>query len=50
LQKLLQKRFGTVPSPVLAMISTASLEQVDLWLDQVLDAASLEEIFGAGKS
>lgn len=45
LQKLLQKRFGAIPSHVLAMISAASLEQVDRWLDQVLDAESLDSLF-----
>ncbi|WP_288130933.1 DUF4351 domain-containing protein [Accumulibacter sp.] len=46
LQKLLKKRFGAVPSDVLAKISAASLEQIDAWLDQVLDAESLDDIFG----
>ena len=44
LQELLKKRFGAVPLDVLAKISTASLEQVDTWLDQVLDARSLDDI------
>jgi hypothetical protein len=46
LQKLLKKRFGAVPPDVLAKISRASLEQIDAWLDQVLDAGSLDSIFG----
>ena len=46
LQRLLKKRFGAVPSEVLAKISVASLEQIDAWLDQVLDARSLDDIFG----
>jgi len=46
LQRLLKKRFGGVPSDVLAKISAASLEQIDAWLDQVLDARSLDDIFG----
>ena len=46
LQKLLKKRFGAVPSDVLAKISAASLEQIDAWLDLVLDARSLDDIFG----
>uniref|UniRef100_UPI002629D684 DUF4351 domain-containing protein n=1 Tax=Accumulibacter sp. TaxID=2053492 RepID=UPI002629D684 len=47
LQKLLKKRFGAVPPEVLAKISGASLEQIDAWLDQVLDAGSLDSIFGS---
>ena len=46
LQRLLKKRFGAVPSDVLVKISVASLEQIDAWLDQVLDARSLDDIFG----
>jgi hypothetical protein len=37
-RKLLKKRFGAVPAEVLAKISAASLEQIEAWLDQVLDA------------
>jgi len=46
LQKLLKKRFGVVPSDVLAKISAAPLGQIDTWLDQVLDARSLDDLFG----
>ena len=46
LHKLLKKRFGAVPSDVLAKISAASLEQIDACLDLVLDARSLDDIFG----
>ena len=45
LQKLLKKRFGGVPADVLAKISAASLEQIDAWLDRVLDARSLDDLF-----
>jgi hypothetical protein len=43
---LLKKRFGAVPPDVLAKISAASLGQIDTWLDEVLDARSLEDLFG----
>jgi hypothetical protein len=46
LHKLLKKRFGAVPPEVLAKIAGASLDQIDAWLDQVLDARSLNDIFG----
>jgi len=46
LQKLLRRRFGSIPAEVLQEISGASVEQIDIWLDQVVDAGSLEEIFG----
>jgi hypothetical protein len=46
LQKLLTKRFGVMPSDVLAKIAAANATQVDQWLDLVLDAPSLESMFG----
>ena len=46
LQRLLSKRFGVIPPDVLAKIASASQEQVDSWLDQVLDAGSLGDLFG----
>lgn len=41
LQKLLAKRFGVVPSAVTARIGEASGEQIDAWLERVLDAATV---------
>jgi len=46
LQKLLSKRFGAMPSEVLTKIAGASPAQVDVWLDQVLEAKRLEDLFG----
>jgi hypothetical protein len=46
LQKLLTKRFGAVPVVVSGLISSASPEQVDVWLDRVLDAPTLDDLFG----
>lgn len=45
LQKLLAKRFGAIPAAIQTQISTASAEQIDAWLDRVLDAPSLELVF-----
>ena len=45
LQRLLTKRFGTLPSELVVSISTAPAAQIDVWVDRVLDAASLEEVF-----
>ena len=45
LQKLLTKRFGPLPEAVLEQIRSASTEQIDAWVDRVLDAESLEELF-----
>jgi hypothetical protein len=45
LQKLLSRRFGVVPAEVVNQISAASAEQIDAWLDRVLDAPSLDAMF-----
>jgi len=47
LQRLLTKRFGVIPAEVQAKITAASTEQVDVWLDKVLDAKSLDDMFGS---
>jgi hypothetical protein len=45
LQKLLSKRFGVIPMEIASQISTATSQQIEAWLDLVLDAPSLEAIF-----
>ena len=44
-QRLLTKRFGTLPGELVVTISTAPAAQIDVWVDPVIDAASLEEVF-----
>lgn len=46
LQKLLAKRFGAISSDISARIASASLEEVETWFDQALDAKCLEDVFG----
>lgn len=46
LQRLLSKRFGPLPAGVLARIDSATPDQIESWLDAVLDAPTLEVIFG----
>lgn len=45
LQKLLVRRFGPLPAEKKAVIAVASSEQLEIWLDRVLDAESLESVF-----
>ncbi|MFZ4539587.1 Rpn family recombination-promoting nuclease/putative transposase [Propionivibrio sp.] len=45
LQRLLNKRFGPLPAEVAAQINAARPEQIEAWLDRVLDAADLAAIF-----
>ena len=47
LQKLLSKRFGVIPAEIAGKISSASTEQIDEWLDLVLDAPSMDAMFGS---
>ena len=45
LQRLLARRFGEVSPSVLDKIATASNEQIEAWLDRVLDATTLDAVF-----
>ena len=45
LQKLLAKRFGVLPDTLLLQISTATRQQLDTWVDRVLEAENLEDVF-----
>lgn len=46
LQRLLSRRFDTIPTTVAEQIESASLEQIEAWFDLAIDAPSLEAIFG----
>ena len=45
LQRLLVRRFGPLPSDLVAHIGAATTGQLERWSDRVLDAASLDEVF-----
>jgi hypothetical protein len=45
LQRQLARRFGPLPSDVVAQLGTATTEQLERWGDRVLDAASLDDVF-----
>jgi hypothetical protein len=47
LQRLLSRRFGPLPSDLVARIRAATTEQLEGWGDRILDATSLEEVFRA---
>lgn len=46
LQQLLSRRFGPLSSNLSARIAAASLEQVETWFDQAIEAKRLEDVFG----
>jgi hypothetical protein len=46
LLRLLERRFHSVPEPYQAQVLTADANQLDTWIDAVLDAESIEAVFG----
>ena len=46
LQRQLTRRFGPLPAARLASIAAATPAQLETWGDRVLDATSLDEVFG----
>jgi hypothetical protein len=44
LMRQLTRRFGPVPDAVRVRIDTASLGQLDIWCERVLDAATLDDV------
>lgn len=45
LQRQLTRRFGQIPPEVTARIAAAPLEDVEVWLDRILDAEALTAVF-----
>jgi flagellar biosynthesis/type III secretory pathway protein FliH len=46
LQRQLTRRFGALSATQLASIAAATPAQLEIWGDRVLDATSLDEVFG----
>ena len=46
LARLLEKRFGAVPSVVRERIFSADLASLDAWLDRAIDAPDLQSVLG----
>jgi putative YhgA-like transposase/uncharacterized protein DUF4351 len=47
LARLLEKRFGAVPSGIRERISSADRASLENWLERVLDAPDLQSVFGS---
>ncbi|MBF0183925.1 MAG: Rpn family recombination-promoting nuclease/putative transposase [Magnetococcales bacterium] len=45
LLRLLQRRFGQVSGPIKEKVTEASLEQLEVWTDRILDAKSIDDVF-----
>jgi predicted transposase YdaD len=46
LLRLLETKFGSLPSPLRSRVLQASLSELELWLERVLSASSIEEVLG----
>ena len=47
LQRLLSKRFGAISTELVDRIASASVTQIETWLDRVIDARELTDVFDA---
>ena len=47
LKRLLKRRFNTLPPWAAQRIEAASIAQLDVWLDGIFDAQSLEALIGS---
>jgi hypothetical protein len=45
LLKLLTRRFGPVPAAAEQRIRSARIDELDAWLDSVIDAPALDDVF-----
>jgi hypothetical protein len=45
LERLLERRFGPLEAAIRARLRSAALEQLERWTENVLEAATLEEVF-----
>jgi hypothetical protein len=45
LQKLLTKRFGSIPTHITAQIANATLQDIERWFDRAIDASQLSDVF-----
>jgi len=49
LKRMLTRRFGALPDWAIQRINSASLEQLDAWVDGFLDAESVSGLLGCGQ-
>jgi hypothetical protein len=45
LKRLLQRRFGDLPEWVVTRMSQATINEIETWVDRVLDAPTLDDVF-----
>ncbi len=49
LLRLLRRRFDSLPETVMAKVRNASEDQLNEWADNILDAQTLDMVFGTAK-
>ena len=49
LTRLLERGFGPLPRTVRDRVAAADLDELDAWLDRILDADSLDAVFDGSK-
>ena len=49
LERLIQRRFGPLPAAVVERLGRASADDLETWADSVLDAGTLDGVFGPGR-
>ncbi|HWN66293.1 MAG TPA: DUF4351 domain-containing protein, partial [Haliangium sp.] len=45
LLRLLGRRFGAVPDPIMERVTAATTPELERWSDRLFDAASLDDVF-----
>lgn len=50
LERQLRRRFGTLPPAVGVRLGAASEADLEAWADNVLDAATLDDVFEPGRT
>ena len=50
LLRLMEHRFGALPPQARAQVDAATLEQLDAWFDEALDADSVEAVLTNGRA
>ena len=45
--KLLRVRFGELPEAAVARVNAADVAQLDVWVEQVLEAPTLADVLGS---
>lgn len=48
LLRQLERRFGSLPADVMSRVRSASIGELEVWAERILDARSLADVFAEG--